>query len=375
MSDDKEDKTEEPSGKRLAEARKKGQIARSREFNTTVMLLMSAVLLLKFGAGIGEGLLNIMHYNFALSREAILDPATLLIFLKRSCLDAALLIAPVIGGLCLAVFLGPIALGGWNFSTEALSPKFSKLNPLQGLPKLFGMNGVVELFKALMKVTLVGVAAYLLFKHYLPEFVGLNHEPVGKAVEHAMTIMAQAFLILSATLGLVALFDAPYQLWKHHESLKMSKQELRDEAKESDGNPEVKQKIRQRQMEMSQGRMMAAVPNADVVVTNPTHFSVALKYDPGAGGAPKVVAKGTDLIAAQIRKLATDANVPLLASPPLARALYYSTELDQEIPKGLFLAVAQVLAYIFSLKTAQSLGQKPPSPPVDITIPPEFKHD
>lgn len=376
MSEDSgQDKTEEPSAKRLAEASRQGQIARSRELNTVMMLLMGAVLLLNLGAGMGESLLNIMHYNFALSREAIMDPATMLIYLKRSCIDGVKLTAPIIAGLSFAAFLGPLSLGGWNFTLDAISPKFSKLDPIKGVSRMFGMSSLVELFKALLKVALVSLVGYALFKHYLPAFVGLNDEPINRAVIHALSILAETFLALSASLIAVALFDAPYQLWKHHDSLKMSKQELRDEAKESEGSPEVKQRIRRLQMEMSQGRMMAAVPSADVVVTNPTHYAVALKYDPKSSGAPVVVAKGTDLIALQIRSLAVEANVPLMASPPLARALYYSTELDQEIPKGLFLAVAQVLAYIFSLKTAQSRGQKLPSPPLDIVVPTEFKQD
>ncbi|NOT85637.1 MAG: flagellar biosynthesis protein FlhB [Methylococcaceae bacterium] len=376
MSEDSgQDKTEEPTGKRLADSRKKGQIARSRELNTLIMLIFSATLLLMWGAKMGESLLKIMHTNFALSREAIFDPATLMASLKSALLDGFLLIAPLVGGLCVAAFLGPLALGGWNFSWDAIALNFGKLNPITGLPRLFGPKGLIELFKALLKMTLILIVAYILFRGYLPEFVDLNHEPVQIAIIHTVKIMSEAFLYLSSALLLVAMLDVPYQLWTHNEQLKMTKQEVRDEAKESDGNPEVKGRIRRLQMEAAQGRMMAEVPNADVIVTNPTHFAVALKYDPETSAARRVVAKGADLIAQQIRQLATEANVPLLASPPLARALYYATELDQEIPKGLFLAVAQVLAYIFSLKTAKAHGQQTPTPPKNIVIPDEFKID
>jgi flagellar biosynthetic protein FlhB len=376
MSEDSgQDKTEDASSKRLDDARKKGQIARSRELNTVIMLLFGATLLLTLGAKIGTGLLEVMHYNFALQRESIFDSTTLLVHLKRALTDGLLLIAPLLAGLSLAAFLGPIALGGWNVSWDAVAPNFGKLDPIKGIPRLFGPKGFIELLKALLKVTLILIVAYLLFNRYLSEFVGLNDEPVQAAIKHTLTIMAWAFLYLSASLILVALLDVPYQLWTHNEELKMTKQEVRDESKESDGNPEVKGRIRRLQMEMSQGRMMAEVPKADVVVTNPTHFAVALKYDPQAAGAPRVVAKGVDLIAAQIRNLATGADVPLVASPPLARALYYSTELDHEIPQGLFLAVAQVLAYIFSLKTAKARGLKTPLPPQNIVIPDEYKKD
>lgn len=368
-----EDKTEEPTSKRLEDARKKGQIARSRELNTFIMLVVSAASLLMLGAHMGQNVLMIMHYDFALEREAIFDPATVLIMLKRSFYDGVMLMVPFLGILLIAAFIGPLSMGGWNFSWDAVAPNFGKLDPIKGIPRLFGPKGVVELLKALLKVILIFIVAYLLFNSYLAEFIGLSDEPVDAAIIHTLKIIAWSFLLLSAAMLLVAMVDVPYQLYTHNKELKMTKQEIRDEYKESDGNPEVKGRIRRMQMEMSQARMMAEVPKADVIVTNPTHFAVALKYDPNAGGAPKVVAKGIDLIAAQIRNLATGADVPLVASPQLARALYYSTELEHEIPQGLFLAVAQVLAYIFQLKNAKEQGWRPPSPPVNVPVPEEYR--
>ncbi len=373
MAEDSDDKTEEPTGKRLEDARKKGQIARSRELNTLLMLMVSATLLLMLGAQMGRDLLAIMKYNFSLERVVIMDPATTLIFLKRSVVDALLLVAPFIGVLLVSAFVGPLSMGGWNFSWEALEFNIGKLDPISGIPRLFGIKGVIELIKAIIKVTLIFIIAYLLFKMYLPEFVHLSDEPVDQAIFHALKIIAWGFLWLSASLLVVATIDVPYQLWSHSKELKMTKQEIRDESKESEGSPELKGRIRRMQMEMAQGRMMAEVPKADVIVTNPTHFAVALKYDPGKSSAPKVTAKGIDLIAAEIRNLAIGAKVPLVASPPLARALYYSTELEQEIPKGLFIAVAQVLAYIFQLKTAKEQGWNAPLPPQEIPIPKEYR--
>ncbi len=371
--DSEEDKTEEPTSKRLEDARKKGQIARSRELNTFIMLMVSASLFLFLGASMGKSLLTIMHYSFALEREAIFDPMTPILFLQRALLDGVTLVAPFLLMLLVATFLGPIALGGWNFSWEALEPNFSKLDPIQGIPRLFGMKGIIELLKALIKVTLIFIVGYLLFQRYLPEFVSLNHETVDVAIVHTLNIIAWGFLLLSAAMLLVAMVDVPYQLWNYTKELKMTKQEIRDESKDSDGNPEVKGRIRRMQMEMAQGRMMAEVPKADVVVTNPTHYAVALKYDPDAAAAPTVVAKGVDLIAAQIRNIATGADVPLVASPQLARALYYSTELEHEIPQGLFLAVAQVLAYVFQLKTAKEQGWRAPPPPQKVSVPEEYR--
>lgn len=369
-----EDKTEEPSSKRLEDARKKGQIPRSRELNTVIMLLLSATLIASLGHNISQGLLEIMRYSFTPVREQLWDAQTLLIYFKRASLDAGALLVPLLAVLIVASFLGPIALGGWNISWDAVSPKFSKLNPLTGLVRLFSPKSLIELLKALLKVVLLSAVAYGVFQLYLAQLLGLHHEPVAQGIVHSAQILVRVFLILSATLLLVALFDAPYQWWSHHQQLKMTKQEVRDEAKESDGNPEVKGHIRRLQMAMAQGRMMSKVPTADVVVTNPSHFAVALKYDPKVTSAPVVVAKGIDLLAARIRNLATENNIPLVAAPPLARALYYATELEQEIPQGLFAAVAQVLAYVFSLKNAKTQGWPIPTPPEELRIPEEFNY-
>jgi flagellar biosynthetic protein FlhB len=222
---------------------------------------------------------------------------------------------------------------------------------------------------------LIFVVAVILSKHVLNELVGLGAEPLEQSIGHALNIIAMCFMVLSASLIVVVMFDVPYQLWDHSKKLKMTLQEIKDEMKESDGRPEVKAQQRRVRMDMARNRMMTEVPKADVVITNPSHYAVALKYDQHSNGAPKLVAKGVDLMAAQIRLLATGANVPLVASPPLARALYYSTEIDKEIPKELFLAVAQVLAYIYQLKIARENHWDEPLPPENIKVPDEFKRD
>jgi len=238
---------------------------------------------------------------------------------------------------------------------------------------MFALRGLIELVKALLKFLLVFVVAVLLSKHFLDELIGLGAEHLEQAVSHALTIIGICFLVLSASLIVVVMLDVPYQLWDHSTKLKMTLQEIKDETKESQGNPEIKARQRRTQMDMAQNRMMAQVPKADVVVTNPSHYAVALKYDQNSNGAPKLVAKGIDLIAAQIRLLATGANVPLVASPPLARALYYSTDIDKEIPKELYLAVAQVLAYIYQLNIARENHWDEPLPPDNIKVPNNFK--
>jgi flagellar biosynthetic protein FlhB len=373
--DSDQEKTEEPTSKRLEDAQKKGQIARSRELNTFVMLITSAILLLMLGEQMGNRLLVIMRTQFQLSREIIFDPLSPVIYLKQNMIDGVMLIAPFIAVMVVAAIVAPLALGGWVFSWEALAPKLEKLDPVKGISRMFALRGLIELIKALLKFLLIFMVAVILSGHFLKELAGLGAEPLEQAISHALNIISICFLVLSASLIVVALIDVPYQLWDHSKKLKMTLQEIKDESKESQGRPEVKSRQRRIQMDMAQNRMMTQVPKADVIVTNPSHYAVALKYDQNSNGAPKLVAKGVDLIAAQIRLLANGANVPLVASPPLARALYYSTELDKEIPKELYLAVAQVLAYIYQLKIARENNWDEPLPPGNIKVPEHFRQD
>ena len=371
--DSDQEKTEEPTGKRLEDAHKKGQIARSRELNTFVMLITSAVLLLMLGENMGNSLLAMMRTQFQLSREIIFDPVSPIIYLKQVMIDGVMLIAPFMAVLVVAAIVAPLALGGWVFSWEALTPKLGKLDPIKGIARMFAMHGLIELVKALLKILLIFGVTVLLSKHFLNELAGLGAEHLEQSIGHALNMIGTCFLILCASLVVVVMFDVPYQLWDHNKKLKMTLQEIKDEMKESEGSPEVKARQRRTQMDMAQNRMMAQVSKADVIVTNPSHYAVALKYDQNSNGAPKLVAKGVDLIAAQIRLLAAGANVPLVASPPLARALYYSTAIDKEIPKELYLAVAQVLAYIYQLNIARQNNWDEPLPPGNIKVPDEFK--
>ena len=371
--DSDQEKTEEPTSKRLDDAKKKGQIARSREFNTFAMLISSAALLLILGKQMGNGLLNIMRTQFQISRVVIFDPTSPIIHLKQVMMDGVTLIAPFLAAMVVVAILAPLLLGGWVFTWEAIAPKFEKLDPLKGIGRMFALHGLIELGKALLKLVLIVIVSIVLSKRFLGELTGLGAEPLEQAIAHSLDILGFSFLILCASLIVVAAIDVPYQLWDHSKKLKMTLQEIKDESKESEGSPEVKARQRRVQMSMAQNRMMSEVPKADVIITNPSHYAVALKYDQHSGGAPQLVAKGTDLIAAHIRSLATGANVPLVASPPLARALYYSTELNKEIPKGLYLAVAQVLAYVYQLKTARENYWDEPLPPGNISVPDEFR--
>ncbi len=368
-----QDRTEQPTAKRLADARKKGQIPRSRELNTTIMLLISAVSFFYVGGHFGLELLAMMRSDFTMERTLLFDTKAMLDGFSSDALNALLMVAPFFLLTLVAAFIGPLVLGGWNFSTESMAPKFSKMNPLSGIKRMFGGNGGIELLKALAKVVLLGALGGLLLWSLTDEFLGLSQQSLQTGMIHGGRMLLWEFLALSAVLLLVAGIDVPYQLWSHQKKLKMTLKEVKDENKDTQGNPEIKGKIRAIQREMAQRRMLEDVPNAQVILINPTHFSVALRYDEGQDRAPVVVAKGEDHMALKIREIAKEHDVPTFSAPPLTRALYYSTEIGEAIPAGLYVAVAKVLAYIFQLKRSTSQKDQPVNQPQTIEIPDEFK--
>ncbi|OZB27347.1 MAG: flagellar biosynthesis protein FlhB [Pseudomonas sp. 34-62-33] len=369
------DKSEEPTGKRLEESRKKGQIARSKELNTLAVTLTGTVALIIFGAYMGNVLMDIMRGNFSLPREVLMSERSMALYLLASGKEALLAMQPFLIALLIASIVGPIALGGWLFSTEALQPKASRMNPLAGLKRMFSVQALVELLKALAKFLVILAVALVVLAVDQDDLLAIANEPIEPAILHSLKVVGWSAFWLSCGLILIAAVDAPFQLWSHKQKLKMTKQEVRDEYKDTEGKPEVKGRIRQLQREMAERRMMQAVPQADVVITNPTHFAVALKYDPEKGGAPLLLAKGGDFLALKIREIAQEHKVMVLESPGLARAVYYSTELDQEIPAGLYLAVAQVLAYVYQLRQYQAGKGKRPGPLPDLPIPPDLRRD
>lgn len=373
--DSDQERTEEPTQKRLTDARRQGQIPRSRELGTLLVLLTGAVAISMFKGMMAQGLWDTMTGDFRLDRGDLFDPEAPLGHLTRDFWTAGKILMPVLALCVLAALISPLGLGGWNFTTENLMPKLERLSPIQGLGRMVSAQALAEALKAVLKVALVGLMTAGLFLHYQDQLLNLPRQPLLPAAVHALDIIMACTVWLSASLLLVAAVDVPFQLWSHKRKLRMSRQELKDEYRDTEGKPEVKSRIRGLQMEMSRRRMMEAVPTADVVVTNPSHFAVALKYDQNQMSAPRVVAKGTDLIAAQIRNLAIGAKIPLLAAPSLARALYYSTDIDKEIPAGLYLAVAQVLAYVYQLKAARLYGGDIPVAPSDFKVPEEFLRD
>jgi flagellar biosynthetic protein FlhB len=364
MAENDQDRTEQPTGKRLEEARKDGQVPRSADLSSAAVLLIAGAGLRLFGAGVGGGLMGLMRSGLSLPAVADSGPKRALASAGEEVVHALLACAPILGLTVVAAFAAPLALGGWNFTVQSLAPDFTRLDPFAGFARVFSPRGAVELGKALAKFLVVAGTALLALHIEAARMLALGREPLVPAVIAAARLVADALMIMAGSLGLLAAIDVPWQLWRHHRQLRMTREEVRDEARESEGSPETKGRMRRAQRDLVRRRMLHEVPKANVIVTNPTHFAVALRYEENRMRAPRVIAKGADLIAARIRELATEHSVPVVEAPPLARALYYNVEIGGEIPAALYVAVAQVLTYIYRLKAARSSGALPPQPPV-----------
>ncbi|WP_334190418.1 flagellar biosynthesis protein FlhB [Noviherbaspirillum sp.] len=373
MAGDSElEKTEPASPRRLEQAREEGDVPRSRELATCTVLLAAGCGLWFTGESMVRQLNRMLASGLALNREQAFDFNLLVAGLSVHVVDLLIAFAPLAVLLMVVAAASPLLIGGWLFSGKALMPKFDRLNPINGLGNLVSARAGVELLKAIIKAVLVGTISWLVVSSQIDAMLTLAVEPLESGGAHLGRLLMGGFIAIVGGLAVVAMIDAPYQMWSYAKKLMMTREELRQEAKESDGDPQVKAKIRSLQREMARRRMMTEVPTADVVVTNPTHYAVALKYADGAMGAPKVVAKGADEVAAKIRELAAEHKVPLLEAPPLARALYRHTELGDEIPEALYTAVAEVLAYVFQLRTYNKHGGERPDVPRKIEVPPQL---
>jgi flagellar biosynthesis protein FlhB len=374
MAEDSDaERTEPASEKRLRQAREDGDIPRSREVATFTVLMTAGASLWMLGGGVVNKLSSVLERGLSLDREQVYNPHVLIERILADVGGVLLACLPLAGAVMLMMLASPMLIGGWNFSAKAFTPNFGKLNPMRGLGNMVSTNALVELLKAVAKTLLVGAVAWFVVMSQKDAVIGLVVEPFGTAAPHLGSLLAKAFLTIVGALGAIAILDGPYQMWHYADKLKMTRQEVIQESKESDGNPQIKGKIRQMQREMAQKRMMSNVPTADVVVTNPTHFAVALKYADGQRGAPRVVAKGTDEVAAKIREIAKENKVAMLEAPALARALYKHTDIDDEIPEALYSAVAEVLAYVYQLR-AYSKGtlDQYPDRPKKLPVPPEM---
>ena len=357
MADESAEKTEEPTSRRLDKARSDGQLARSMELPVAAMALGAVGFFSLMGGWLFNGMSQLFVSQLEFDRK-ITDKAELLPGLfAQAVVDAFLLILPIMLLMYFIAIVSTVLSGGMVFSMGMLEPKFSKLNPLTGLKRIFGLKSLIELGKSIAKFVVVGGILLLQVSNHMDELLNLANMDLNQAMAVAGKLIVDACFWLAMGLVLIALADVPIQQYQVHKKLMMSRQEVRDEMKNSEGSPEIKQKIKQRQREMANNKMMAKVKDADVVITNPQHFAVALSYDPNGEGAPILLAKGSDDMARRIREEAQAHAVELFPAPELARALYFTTQVDEPIPEGLYHAVAQVIAYVFSLNQSYAAGE------------------
>jgi len=345
------EKTEDPSQRRLDQARERGQIPRSRELTNFATMIGGSVALIAISDSLVGRVSLILRNSLSFDPHRLEDPSSMTGFMGEAIVSGLVGILPIFGVLIGVILLASVVLGGWNFSPVAMVPDFTRMSPLSGIKRVFGLHGVTELGKALLKCLVVGGVCAGVVSWLFKDVMSLGRMESLGAIARGAGLIAKSFVWLSASLALIAAVDVPLQLFQFKRSLRMTRQELRDESKESDGRPEVKGRIRQMQQQILRRRMMHKIPTADVVLVNPTHFAVALRYDPKKMRAPVLVAKGSDVVAANIRRIAEEHRVPIFESPKLARALFKHTDLNQEIPAGLYVAVAQVLTYIFRIRT------------------------
>lgn len=373
-NEDGSEKTENASSKKLQDARNKGNLPRSKDLSSALLLIVAAATLYGTGTLLVRDLALLFDFNFVIEREDLFDLSRMVFHLYESIvaiMDSMVLLMAVLAA---AGIIGSIALGGLNFSWEPLLPKLSKLSPIAGLKRMFSAQSLVELLKSIAKVLLVALVSVIVINYFLAESLGLTFQAIEQAIAHGIDMVIWSFVFVSLALLLIAAIDVPFQIWSHKEKLKMTKQEVKDEYKQQEGDPQVRGRIRQLQRQAAMNRMMADVPDADVIITNPTHFSVALKYDQKTGSAPIMLAKGGDFIALKIREVANHYDIPVVQSPELTRAIYHHTDIGEEIPEGLFKVVAQLLAYVYQLRNARHGAPRPDGMP-DLNVPEEFQWD
>ena len=357
------ERSEPSSAKRREQAREDGQVAQSRELSRLLLLLSAGGALWFMGLMLTDRMSALLRQGLRFDQSVAFDPAQMGARLGQGAADMLLAFAPLLLLLVLAAIASSMLLNGWLFSTKALMPDFSRLDPLAGLARILSWHGVVEMLKAMLKTALVGAVALWVVWDNLGAMLSLVNEPLASAMPHLMRLLASSFLAMAASIALIVVIDVPFQFWSLEQKLRMTKEEVRQENKETEGDPHVKAHIRGQQREMARRRMMSEIPKADVVVTNPTHYAVALRYQEGSMRAPKVVAKGSQLLAARIREIAALHHVPVLEAPPLARALHRHADIGDEIPAALYATVAEVLAYVYQLrKHEQGAGPLPPQP-------------
>ena len=369
------ERTEPASSRRLEQAREEGRVPQSRELSAFMVLLAGGAGFWSIGEWLTQHASSIVRHGLSFDRARAFDAHAMSASFLTLSWDALLLATPLFVLAIAGAVAAPIMLGGLVFSPNAMTLDFNRIDPLRGLGRIFSMQGVAELVKALLKAALVGGVVYWVVLHQQNALFALLSQPLESGLVSFGRMLLFAFLALVCGVALIAAIDVPFQLWQYYSKLRMTKEEVRQEGKEQEGDPQMKARIRSQQRELARKRMMSEVPKADVVVTNPSHYAVALKYDSKNMGAPQVVAKGMNLIAQRMRELAAEHGVPLLEAPPLARALYRHSDIGDQIPAALYTAVAEVMAYVYQLNQYISSGGKgamPPAVPKDLPVPAEM---
>lgn len=372
-NDSDQEKTEEATPRRKEKAREEGQVARSRELNTFLLLLGGVIGLYSMGKMLYDQLGAVMEQAFLFERRQAMESTPMLVNALDLGQRTLFAMMPLFLLLVIIALVAPGLMGGWLISAKSMQPKFSKLNPIKGVKRIFSTQALIELAKAIAKSVLVGGVAATFLYFNIGKFMALMDQPIQQALTNALTMAAQAAGIMVLVLIVVILIDVPFQLWDNAKKLRMSQEEIKREHKESEGDPHVKARIRQQQQIMARGRMMSKVPQADVIITNPTHYAIALTYQEGSMGAPRLVAKGADAVAARIREIGEEAGVPRLEAAPLARALYHHVDLEAEVPAELYTAVAEVMAWAYRLKQVAKQGGEVPPTPDNLPVPPEME--
>lgn len=366
------EKTETASGSRIQKAYEDGDVPRSKELSTAATLITAGACLWGMGGFLEEALKNLMTNGMTFDGKIAKDPVSALSKIYEQVGDLVIVFVPIFAFILMSEILSPIGIGGWNMSAKMLAPNISKLNPIAGFGNIFNKNSWVELLKSICKVILIGLISFLAISYSMPDLMKLPLMPIETGLSTTVNFLIVTFFLILIGYLIIVAIDVPYQLHRYAEKLKMSVQEVREEMRDSNGSPEIKAKIRQQQIAMSRRRMMSQIQNADVVITNPTHYAVAVKYDSEVMGAPRILAKGSDAVALRIREIAQEHQILMVESPKLARALYAHTEVEQEIPEALYLAVAEILAYVFQVRNFNGRDGEYPTMSQSIEVPDEL---
>ncbi|KPC50265.1 flagellar biosynthesis protein FlhB [Amantichitinum ursilacus] len=372
MAEDSDaEKTEPASGKRLEEARQKGQVPRSQELGSFAIMITGMLAMVALGPKLAIAIEQICRRELTFNHATVSDPQQMFIHFMAAGQQALFAFLPIAGACVAVALISPMAIGGFLFTGTAFAPNFGRLNPASGIGRMFSVRALVEAGKAILKTGLIGGVAVTVLWREKDQFLQLIVMPTEVSMAYVLEMVRYTLLLVIGSMGLIAAIDVPYQLWDYYKKLRMTKEEAKQESKESDGDPQIKARIRQMQRQAARRRMMQQIPKADVVVTNPTHYAVALQYNERMR-APKVVAKGSYLLAERIIDLARESNVTVIRTPPFARALYHHTDLDEEIPAALYTAAAEVLAYIYQLKNWKREGGTEPTLNDDLPVPTEL---